>query len=50
MTQQGSGGGGGGGGGQTVPEQIAALADLRDKGHITAAEYEQKKTQLLEKM
>jgi uncharacterized membrane protein YdbT with pleckstrin-like domain len=40
----------GGGGGQTVPEQIAALADLRDKGHITPAEYEQKKAQLLEKM
>jgi len=43
-------GGGGGSGGQTVPEQIEALASLRDKGHITAAEFEQKKAQLLEKM
>jgi uncharacterized membrane protein YdbT with pleckstrin-like domain len=40
----------GGGGGQTVPEQIQALADLRDKGHITPEEFEQKKAQLLEKM
>jgi uncharacterized membrane protein YdbT with pleckstrin-like domain len=38
------------GGGQTVPEQIEALARLRDQGHITAAEYETKKAQLLEKM
>jgi uncharacterized membrane protein YdbT with pleckstrin-like domain len=43
-------GGGGGKGGQSVPEQIEALADLRDKGHITPAEFEQKKAQLLEKM
>jgi uncharacterized membrane protein YdbT with pleckstrin-like domain len=40
----------GGGAGQTVPEQIEALARLRDQGHITAAEYEKKKTELLEKM
>jgi uncharacterized membrane protein YdbT with pleckstrin-like domain len=43
-------GGGGSKGGQSVPEQIEALADLRDKGHITPAEFEQKKAQLLEKM
>lgn len=40
----------GGGGGQTVPEQITALAKLRDAGHITAAEFEKKKVELLEKM
>ncbi|HEY8218417.1 MAG TPA: PH domain-containing protein [Acidimicrobiia bacterium] len=39
-----------GGGGQSVPEQIEALARLRDQGHITAAEYEKKKAELLEKM
>jgi uncharacterized membrane protein YdbT with pleckstrin-like domain len=41
---------GGGGGGQTVPEKIEALARLRDQGHITPAEYEKKKADLLEKM
>jgi uncharacterized membrane protein YdbT with pleckstrin-like domain len=41
---------GGGGGGQTVPEKIEALARLRDQGHITPAEYEKKKSELLEKM
>jgi uncharacterized membrane protein YdbT with pleckstrin-like domain len=35
---------------QTVPEQIEALARLRDQGHITPAEYEKKKAELLEKM
>ena len=40
----------GGGGSQTVPEQIEALAKLRDQGHITAAEFEKKKSELLEKM
>ena len=40
----------GGGGGQTVPEQIEALAKLRDQGHITAAEFDKKKSELLEKM
>lgn len=40
----------GGGGGQTVPEQIEALAKLREQGHITAAEFEKKKADLLEKM
>jgi len=40
----------GGGGGQTVPEQIEALARLRDQGHITPAEFEKKKSELLEKM
>lgn len=33
-----------------VPEQIAQLAELRDKGVITAAEFETKKAQLLERM
>ena len=33
-----------------MPEQIEALAKLRDQGHITAAEFEKKKTDLLEKM
>jgi membrane protein YdbS with pleckstrin-like domain len=51
LQQQGGGGGGAGASaGQTVPEQIEALARLRDQGHITAAEYEKKKTELLEKM
>jgi uncharacterized membrane protein YdbT with pleckstrin-like domain len=35
---------------QTVPEQIQQLADLRDRGVITAAEFEAKKAQLLERM
>jgi membrane protein YdbS with pleckstrin-like domain len=34
----------------SVPEQIEQLARLRDAGHITAVEYEQKKAQLLERM
>ena len=34
----------------SVPEQIEQLAHLRDQGHITAAEYEQKKAELLERM
>lgn len=34
----------------TIPEQIAQLADLRDRGLITAAEFETKKQQLLERM
>jgi uncharacterized membrane protein YdbT with pleckstrin-like domain len=34
----------------SVPEQIEQLARLRDAGHISAAEYEQKKAQLLERM
>jgi uncharacterized membrane protein YdbT with pleckstrin-like domain len=36
--------------GASVPEQIQQLADLRDRGAITAAEYEAKKAQLLERM
>ena len=36
--------------GATVPEQIQQLADLRDRGAITAAEFEAKKAQLLERM
>jgi uncharacterized membrane protein YdbT with pleckstrin-like domain len=34
----------------SVPAQIEQLAHLRDQGHITPAEYEQKKAQLLERM
>jgi uncharacterized membrane protein YdbT with pleckstrin-like domain len=35
---------------QGVPEQLTQLAELRDKGVITAAEFEAKKAQLLERM
>jgi uncharacterized membrane protein YdbT with pleckstrin-like domain len=34
----------------TVPEQIQQLADLRDRGLLTAEEFEAKKAQLLERM
>jgi uncharacterized membrane protein YdbT with pleckstrin-like domain len=34
----------------SVPEQIQQLADLRDRGVISAAEFEAKKAQLLERM
>ncbi len=34
----------------SIPEQIAALADLRDKGVLSPAEFEAKKAQLLERM
>ena len=37
-------------GGPAVPEQIEQLAKLRDQGHITDAEYEQKKAELLNRM
>jgi len=36
--------------GATIPEQIEQLAALRDKGHITAQEFESKKAALLERM
>ena len=36
--------------GASVPEQIQQLAELRDRGTITAAEFEAKKAQLLERM
>ncbi|MFM8305051.1 MAG: PH domain-containing protein [Actinomycetota bacterium] len=36
--------------GQTVPEQIEALARLRDAGHITPEEFEAKKAELLGRM
>jgi uncharacterized membrane protein YdbT with pleckstrin-like domain len=36
--------------GQTVPEQIEALAGLRDAGHITPEEFEAKKSELLGRM
>jgi membrane protein YdbS with pleckstrin-like domain len=35
---------------QSVTDQIAALADLLDRGAISAAEYEAKKAQLLDRM
>lgn len=40
------------GGGQvaSIPEQISALASLRDAGHITSEEYESKKAELLRRM
>jgi hypothetical protein len=34
----------------SVPEQIEQLAALRDKGHISAQEFESKKAALLERM
>jgi uncharacterized membrane protein YdbT with pleckstrin-like domain len=34
----------------TIPEQIEQLAALRDKGHISAQEFETKKASLLERM
>ena len=34
----------------SVPEQLQQLAELRDRGVITAAEFEAKKAQLLERM
>jgi uncharacterized membrane protein YdbT with pleckstrin-like domain len=34
----------------SIPEQIEQLAALRDKGHITAQEFESKKAALLERM
>ncbi len=36
--------------GAAVPEQIEQLAKLRDAGHITSAEFEQKKAELLGRM
>jgi uncharacterized membrane protein YdbT with pleckstrin-like domain len=35
---------------KTIPEQIEDLASLRDRGLITAAEFDAKKAQLLERM
>ena len=35
---------------ETVPEQIAALADLRDRGLLTEAEFQAKKADLLSRM
>jgi uncharacterized membrane protein YdbT with pleckstrin-like domain len=40
----------GGGKGGDIPDQIEQLAKLRDKGTITAAEFEKKKADLLERM
>jgi uncharacterized membrane protein YdbT with pleckstrin-like domain len=42
--------GGGPGRPQSVTEQIAALADLLDRGAISPAEYEAKKAQLLDRL
>ncbi len=36
--------------GASVPEQIEQLARLRDQGHITAAEFDRKKAELLDRM
>ena len=36
--------------GRAIPEQLHQLAELRDRGVITAAEFEAKKAQLLERM
>jgi uncharacterized membrane protein YdbT with pleckstrin-like domain len=38
------------GAGASIPEQIEQLANLRDKGHISAEEFESKKASLLERM
>jgi uncharacterized membrane protein YdbT with pleckstrin-like domain len=38
------------GSGASIPQQIEQLAALRDKGHITAEEYEAKKNALLDRM
>ncbi|MFO7590624.1 MAG: PH domain-containing protein [Acidimicrobiia bacterium] len=38
------------GGGASIPEQIDQLAALRDKGTITAEEFDKKKAELLDKM
>jgi membrane protein YdbS with pleckstrin-like domain len=35
---------------QSIPDQIAALADLLDRGAISPAEYEAKKAQLLDRL
>jgi uncharacterized membrane protein YdbT with pleckstrin-like domain len=35
---------------QSIPDQLNQLAELRDRGVITPAEFEAKKTQLLERM
>jgi len=41
---------GGAGEGQGTSEQIRELARLRDEGHISSAEFEAKKRELLERM
>lgn len=42
--------GGGSGRSQSIPDQIAALADLLDRGAISPAEFEAKKAQLLDRL
>ena len=44
------GGDRGGPPGQTIPEQIEKLDELRRRGVISEAEFQAKKTQLLERM
>ena len=39
-----------GGGGASIPDQIEQLAKLRDAGTLTAAEFDKKKADLLDKM
>ena len=39
-----------GGGGESIPDQIEKLAKLRDAGTLTAAEFDKKKADLLDKM
>ena len=41
---------GGGTGGDSIPDQIEKLGRLREQGHITQAEFDKKKAELLEKM
>ncbi len=41
---------GGAGEGQGTSDQIRELARLRDEGHISSAEFEAKKRELLERM
>lgn len=43
-------GGGGSPTGASIPEQITQLADLRDRGLLSAAEFEAKKADLLDRM
>lgn len=42
--------GGGAAEGQGIPDQIRHLARLRDEGHISSEEFEDKKRELLERM
>jgi hypothetical protein len=37
-------------GGLSIPEQIEKLGELRDRGLLTPAEFDAKKTQLLDRL